>query len=214
MARGPFYQPGRYWGKVTRQHLGETSTGNPQIILSFEVKGMVNPADPEGDLLGVNANYERSVYRVITENTIDYVKADLDILGWYGVRWSQFDEGSSECVDIRGKEIAFICTHENKQTKDETTGKWVNTAEVREVWSIAQANTGPLVKPLEPAKAKALDAMFGRVLKGRKAPNGDKATSQPAPPAPTPSAPKPIRDMTPDDVNAELGGTPEDEIPF
>ena len=48
------YDPGTYWGKVTNQQLGTTSNGNPQFVLSFSVRGIVDPADPEGELSGDN----------------------------------------------------------------------------------------------------------------------------------------------------------------
>jgi hypothetical protein len=123
MARGPQYEVGRYIGKVTHQRLGETSSGKPQLVLSFQVLGMVNLSDPEGDLFSCPQG-ERSIYRVITEKTLDYAKSDMDSLEWYGDRWSQFDEENPSFVGIIGNEYAFFCKHEPKQAKNDD-GEWV-----------------------------------------------------------------------------------------
>jgi hypothetical protein len=213
MPRAPQFAIGRYWGKVTHQRLGETSTGNYQLILSFQILGMVNLSDPEGDLLSCPQG-ERSFYRVLTESTIDFAKQDMNSLGWYGSKWSQFDEENTECFSIIGKEYAFYCKHEPRNVKDEQTGKWVATSELKEVWGIAQAG-GPQVKPLDNQKAKALDAMFGRALKDRKAPKDSVQKESPLrPQKPANGGPKPVNQMTQEEVNAEIGQADDESIPF
>jgi hypothetical protein len=204
MARGPQYEVGRYIGKVTHQRLGETSSGKPQLVLSFQVLGMVNLSDPEGDLFSCPQG-ERSIYRVITEKTLDYAKSDMDSLEWYGDRWSQFDEENPSFVGIIGNEYAFFCKHEPKQAKNDD-GEWVATDELREVWSIAQAG-GPQVKPLEAKALSKLDAMFGKALKGRQKPaNGTKPPATEQPQKKSPAA------MTQQERQEEVGS--EESIPF
>jgi hypothetical protein len=196
---GPYYQPGRYWGRVTRQRLGTSSTGKPQLILSFVVKGKINPADPEGDLLPVGAENERTTYRSITDKTQDWVLQELDTLKWYGTNWQDFDENSSAFVSILGNEYPFSCLH--KQKLDGT---------MREDWSVSTPATGPRVKELEADGLKALQAMFGKVLKGRKPPPAEEA-SQPEPRQPA----KPLTEMTTAEVHAEASAeTEKSDIPF
>jgi hypothetical protein len=207
MARGPQFDVGRYWGKVTHQRLGETKSGNPQLVLSFTILGMVNLSDPEGDLLSCPQG-ERTIYRPLTENTLDYAKQDMDTLGWYGDRWSQFDEENPQFVSIIGNEYPFYCKHKNKQVKNEETGKWVDAdpVELREEWSIAQSG-GPVVKPLEAKALSKLDAMFGKALKGRQKPqNGTKPTATEQPEKKSPAA------MTPQERQEEVPHG--DDIPF
>ena len=201
MANGPFYEPGRYWGRVTRQKLGKTRNGNPQLVLTFLVVGKVNPAEPDGDLLGVPEQYERSLYRVITDNTLDYVIQDLDTLGFVGDSYSQFDEEDLNCCSLFDKEYAFYCSHKPREVKDEATGTYVPTGELREEWSLARETTGVNVEPLDKKEARQLDAMFGKALKqlGGKKPTAEK-------PPPQESAPRVHRDP------AEA--PPDDEIPF
>ena len=184
-----FYEPGRYLGKITRQKLGQSSTGNPQIVLSFEVLGKINPSDPEGELLSVAANYERTMYQSITEKTIDFVVENLDRLGWVGSSWGDFDEDSSRCCDLRGNEVAFSCKHEAHY----------QTGEMHERWSVA--GDGVAVKPLESSEVRKLDAMFGKALKGR----GKSASRTPAKPT--------TKLMTVDEVNREAAAA-GDDVPF
>jgi hypothetical protein len=197
---------GRYWAKVTRQRLGETSTGKPQLIISFQILGKVNLNEPEGDLLRAPEG-ERSIYRVISDKTLDYVISDLDKLGWNGMSWAEFDEQHPKCCDIRGTELALFCNHKPKQVKNESTGEWVDTSEMREEWSIAQESTGPQVKPLDKAAVSKLDGMFGKALKNRQKP----AQTPQKPPQATR---KPVAQLTPDEVNAELGSSGGNDIPF
>jgi hypothetical protein len=183
----PFYEPGRYWGRITHQKLGETKTGKPQLVLSFLVVGKLNPVDPDGDLLPVPQQYERSIFRVITENTIDYVMEDLEALEFTGGSFQHFDEESPDCCDLRGKERAFSCKHDEDQN-----------GQPREQWGLAKDGGGPQVKPLDNKAARQLDAMFGKRLK-KAAGNGAKArTEAAAPQSPPPAA----------------ASGPSDDIPF
>lgn len=194
-----YYEMGRYWGRVTHQKLGKTKNGNPQLVISFLVLGKINAMDPEGDLLAVSQQYERTVFRVITENTIEWVEQDLDKLGWTGTDWSQFDETNPHCVSFVGTELAFSCKHEPH----------FETKEPREVWSVSQESPGMAVTPLEPSELRKLNTMFGKALKERKPPS-PKAESPRKSPEPTSATPP--KTLTPDEVKAELAAA--DDVPF
>lgn len=146
-----FYQPGRYWGKITEQAIGKTSNGNPQIVLRFLVLGRINPANPEGDLLPVESQMERTFYRVITEKTIDFVMQDLETLGFSGTSFSQLDPNHESSQDLTGKELEWSCSHESYQD------------DMKERWHLARS--GVVVQPLESKELRKLDAMFGKQLK-------------------------------------------------
>jgi hypothetical protein len=201
MSRGPQYEVGRYWGKITHQRVSETSTKKAQLVLTFAVLGKVNLSDPDGDLLACQDG-ERSVYRAITDATMEYIVADMDAIGWFGNKWSQFDENDRECVSVIGKELAFFCKHEDRNVKDEETGKWVASGELREVWSIAMQSAP--VKSLDEKGMKSLDSMFGKALKGRK----PKQETVPQPAKKSPAA------MTKEELNAELAADGASDIPF
>lgn len=158
MSRAPYYDPGRYWGKITRQALGQSSKGNPQLVITFLVLGRMNPEDPEGELLPCGQNYERSVYRTITDKTIDYVLEDLATLGFNGTSFGQLDPGVANHQSFIGQELALSCNHEPHY----------ETGQPREVWGIARDGSGPVIKPLEPQAVRKLDALFGKALKAHK----------------------------------------------
>jgi len=153
MPKGPYYAPGRYWGKIVDHSLEKTKTGKPQIIVRFAVIGAVDPANPEGNLISTGNPQERTVYRVITEATKPYVEADLERLGFDGDRLSQLCLTNPDHVDLRGRELAFFCQHEADQN-----------GTMRERWSLAFDKKRE-IRPLEAKELRQLDAMFGKALK-------------------------------------------------
>lgn len=179
MAKALHYEPGRYWGKVTNQKLTQSSTGNSQIVITFHIVGKVNPNDPDGDLLPCPNEYERSIFRTITEKTIQWVEQDLERLGFEGESFGQIDLEHPNCCDLRGKELAFSCTHE-ADNREEFAGV------LRERWSIATDGTGPQLKPLDSKAIRKLDAMFGKSLKGLKKRTKEALPAEPPPEGLTP----------------------------
>lgn len=164
MSRGPHYEKGRYLGRITAQALGQANTGNPQFVLRFVVLGRVNPADPQGDLFPCES-YERTMYRVITENTIKYLTEDLETLGFQGESFRDLDPSSANCHNFVGQEHEFYCSH---QAAQDGNG-------MREQWGVAKATTALEVKPLEAKQMRDLDNLFGKALKGIKKPAGKPA---------------------------------------
>ena len=107
------YDPGQYWGKVTSHKMGKAKTGTPQFILQFELIGIMDPKNPDGELHYCPVA-ERTVFRAITEKTIEWVLKDLELLGFTGdsFRLLDMDEGSFNCI---GQELAFYCEHKAGQ---------------------------------------------------------------------------------------------------
>lgn len=144
-----FYQQGRYRGRVTKQAMGETSKGNPQFVLTFLVIGVY-----EGDDLETcSQSYERSVFRVINENTIKYVLEDLKQLGYTRDSFKFLDPSATNFHNFAGEEYDFVCDHETYEGKD------------REKWQLARDGSGFEVKPLASDKMRKLDALFGKGLR-------------------------------------------------
>ena len=215
MPKGPYYAPGRYWGKIVDHSLEKTKTGKPQIIVRFAVIGAVDPANPEGNLISTGNPQERTVYRVITEATKPYVEADLERLGFDGDRLSQLCLTNPDHVDLRGRELAFFCQHEADQN-----------GTMRERWSLAFDNKRE-IRPLEAKELRQLDAMFGKALKKTPVP-----TTRQTPPKQQPQLPENGNPMAAfattqeendaadavDVANAALqeaaSGPPADDIPF
>jgi hypothetical protein len=188
---------------MTNQQFGKSRAGNPQIVFSFLIVGEVDQADPEGDLLSCS-QYERSIFRTITEKTIEYVLEDLAALGFTGTSYQQLSLDHPQCVDLRGTEIALFCNHE-EDNREEHAG------EIRERWSIARASSGPKVDTLDNSDARKLDAMFGKQLKSQsKAIIDRKKVEESEAPAEQPAAP-----LTPEAVATEAAANEnKDDIPF
>ena len=155
MPSAPYYKPGRYWGRITNQQLGESSTKNPQVVITFQVLGMVNLEDPDGALLPCGEHYDRSVFRSVTDKTVEWVVQDMEKLGFSGDSFAKIDLNSPGCCDLRGTEAAFTCQHEPHY----------QTGVPHERWSVAGDGAGLEVKPLDSKALRQLDAMFGKYLK-------------------------------------------------
>ena len=203
---GIIYDVGTYWGRITKQRVSPAKTGTMQLVVSFVVRGKVNLSDPQGDLLPIPGEYERTVFRAITEKAMPWVIQDLDRLGWYGSDWRDFDEQSSGFVSIIGTEHAFRCDHEPHNV----------TKQMMEKWSVAGG--GLSLKPLEDADAKRLQALFGKHLRARTKPDTKpEPVPQPKPSSPEQPDPDPrtgakLRQLAA--VDPMAGVVPPDDIPF
>lgn len=182
----PFYEKGVYRCEVVSQAMGEASTGTPQFVLRFKVQARIL-----GDEEEAVTEYERTCFRSITEKTIPYFLEDLKTLGFEGGSFKDLDPNTPGYHSFRGAVIDMICNHENDQK-----------GEPRERWSIRQAGGSIEVKPLEPAKYRQLDNLFGKALKdacGRKA-NGKPAAAAPARAAASEPPPTPPYAGSDDDI--------------
>jgi hypothetical protein len=152
MAR-PFYPVGRYLCQIKSQALGETSKGNPQLVLRFLVLGQINPADPGGALIP-HAQYERNAYRVINENTIEYAVKDLKALGYTRQSFKYLDPAVPDHHSFVGQQVEMYCGHREYN------------GEMKEEWSVAMQGSEELkVNPLGSKKSRQLDNLFGKHLK-------------------------------------------------
>lgn len=143
----PFYAPGRYVCEMTDQALGKASTGTAQIVWRFRVL-----ETETGDQLA--AQYERTIYRSVTDKTMPYVLEDLRTLGFNRDSFAEIDPSTPGYQSFKGVQFTAFCTHE----EDQRNGGW------RERWGIA--NSGAFeVTPLEKGKVRELDALFGKQLK-------------------------------------------------
>jgi hypothetical protein len=165
----PFYEVGRYEVECASQGFTKTSTGKTQFVLRFLVKGKVNPADPES-LLSVPAQYERTYYRVLTENTMEYFINDLESLNVHIGSFSELDPENPDHVPLKGKLFDAFCNHKNDLNGD-----------LREEWAIARMSTSKPVESIASSEVKSLDRLFGKHLK--KAPvasSAQRSAPQPA----------------------------------
>lgn len=152
-----------YWGRVTRQAIGKTSNGNPQLVVSFAIVGKVNPADPEGELLPC-PDGERTMYRPITEKTAEYVWEDIEALcAAKGIevpssmRVMDPERPDFSC-DFTGAELAWFCKHDVYENR------------LKEKWQISRRTGVSAGDPLDDKEMRQLDALFGKRLKDARKP--------------------------------------------
>ena len=150
-----YYSVGRYACRINSQALGQAQTGTPQFILRFTVLAQVFD---DGETQNVNRQYERSSYRAITEKTVPYLVEDLKTLGATISSFRDLDPSSPSFCDLAGQEVDMWCSHEKGQD-----------GELREKWGVARQGgpkkDAPPAKPVDAAKLRSLDNLFGKALK-------------------------------------------------
>lgn len=144
------FAPGKYRGRITKWGLGKANTGNPQFVVSFELVGQYQ----NGNLASCS-QFERSVFRVITDNTIDFLVSDLEKLGYPHETFDQLDPNHPQAHDFAGVEVDVQCKHETYE------------GVTREKWAFAWGG-GATINPLERSDVSKLNAMFGKRLKATK----------------------------------------------
>lgn len=151
---GPFYEAGAYIGEVTQQALGKASTGTPQFVVRFRVLGKPDPADPSA--FTPVQEYERTIYRAITPNTIDYVMEDLEKLGYEKGGFGPLDPSHPDHQSFVGMQIDVYCKHEKNMKGD-----------MGEKWQLSRGASTLKVDPIDSKGVRELDAMFGKALKAK-----------------------------------------------
>jgi hypothetical protein len=179
MADGPFYEKGVYRGRITEQALGESSNGNAQIVIRFEVTAKV---ERDNSMSQVEER-QRTAFLTITEKTIDRIAQQLQALGYDRESFRFLDPRQPGYFDLTNTEADFVCNHEEYQGKN------------REKWQVRTPyESGPLeVKPIESKKLREIDNLFGKHLKAA----AKQGSGAPKPTAQQSAAPAVITD---DDV--------------
>lgn len=158
------FDPGRYACRSNRVELGEAKTGTAQIVIAFTPLGRIDPADPEGQLISC-PDWERTIFRSITDKTIDWVLKDLAVLHYTHETFDYLSTDHPQYDPLRGIDFQATCEHQMYEGKQQ------------ERWQIAHAGGSVVVKLLDPKDIRKLNALFGKQLKEAKArANGQKST--------------------------------------
>lgn len=149
------YAEGRYFVKVLAQAMGKSKNkGTPEFSLRFMVLGMVDPENPDGDLIGCS-KFERTMYMYITDKTAERLCEDLQRIGFEKDSFKFLNPDQIGFHDFKDSEFEAFCKHELYEGK------------AQEKWSIAFAGARPLVaaQPLDDKGIRELDNLFGKHLK-------------------------------------------------
>jgi hypothetical protein len=179
MANAPYYPEGKYVAVITGQALTESqNTKTPQIVFEMEILGPVDPANPANYVAGKFQRYKRTAYLYITDKSVERTVKVLRHLGYDRESFKFIDPSVDDAFGFVGMEPDVFCKHEAKQ---DGTG-------MVEKWGISTPSEGMNFEPLEPKRARELDALFGKTLKSAPVtPRVKSGTDQPAAVAAGPS---------------------------
>jgi hypothetical protein len=168
------FDPGTYRCRVTRWMLMKAKTGTPQFALSFTPLGKFNAQNANDDRLEACPDFERTIFRPITEKTAQWLLQDLKTLFEYPHdQFLQLDPESPDAFDLTDREFTAILQYE------EYDGK------TRERWNFATGQP-MLGDPMTPSEVRKLDVLFGSAKPRRRS---KKEESPPAAAAAPPAVP-------------------------
>ena len=143
-----YTEGGLYKGKIVKWGLAESKAKKtPQIFYTILIE---SETDDKGAEYECPSN-ERTVYRALTESTVDWVLEELAKLGFSGTSFAQLDPAHAQAHDFTGTEVVVKCKHE------EYNGK------TQERFEFQLGGGGPA--QMEQSATKKLDSMFGAKLK-------------------------------------------------
>ena len=182
-----YYESAEYWCQIVDHGLSDAKTGTPQIFVKFKVLGRVNAADPE-KFDEAEQQYERTMFKAITKDTVGFVLDKLELLGFTGSAWSEFDRTNPDSQDLTGSSIKMYCKHELYKN------------EPKERWDVARGDNR-----MDAETTSKLDSLFGKELRAR-------AQAKPKPTQPAPEPP-PI-DSPEATAEAKTETAAKGDIPF
>lgn len=141
-------QQGRYRGRISKVQVGETTNGNPQIVYTVELDGRVGADGDDTSCAGVS----RSIFRVLTENTVKYAFEDLRRLGYDRDDLDGVDPSSPGAFNFVGTPVTVRMELKTSNKGDGSTF---------EEWSFSFGGGAPAVKPVaDRGKMAKLNALF------------------------------------------------------
>jgi hypothetical protein len=156
---------GFYHATITDWALGQSKEkGTPQFSITFELDAYKGSGGKREDC----PTLTRTLFRYITDKTIDYFVSDLKALGYTHDDFDGLEKKSSTAFDFGGIEIEVRLNYETYEGKE------------RERWDLAMGGKKLEVKPLEDDGVSKLNALFGDRLKGLKSNAATPPKKQPA----------------------------------
>lgn len=151
MADKTYYREGLHEVEFTGQQFGENDKGTPTLSLEFLVLAEYKGKQACDFALGEQK--KRTMYRYLTDKTVNFFVDDLKQLGANITSFKQLDPASPGHHSFVGMKFNLWCRHEEYN------------GDVREKWQIPMGEATPM-KKVDPAKIRALDNQFGSALKG------------------------------------------------
>lgn len=182
-------QPGIYKATLQGACLTEAKTGTSQIAYEFITDSVLDSSGEYVDCPSVT----RTIFRALTENTIDYAVADLKRLGYDRDNFDDISPDSPNAFDFSGIEVQVEMRIEEGPDGRE-----------REKWEFSHKAAR---KKLEATGVSKLNALFGSKLRAANADNGTRAPVARVASTRTPQPVKPVQ-------AAAANGQADDGVPF
>ncbi len=149
---------GKYKGRIVKWGLGESKEKKtPQLSFVVHIEREVAPDGTEYDC----PTYERTIYRYITDATVERLVDDLRRLGYEGESFDQLHPDHPQAHSFEGQEVRVYCKFEQYQNQDKEKFEF-------------DFGT-PEIKNMEKAAVSQLNAKFGAMLKATARPAAEKA---------------------------------------
>ncbi len=142
------FTAGYYVGFIQSWALGQSKEkGTPEFSIVFIPEYKKGPGGTKEDC----PQEKRTIYRYITDKTIDYFVADLKALGYDRDQFDDLDPNSPNAFNFEGAEIEARCKFEDYK------------GESKEKWELALVKN--VAKPMEEGGVANLNALFGGAMK-------------------------------------------------
>jgi hypothetical protein len=161
------FAAGKYRAQIVNWGFSKAKSGNPQIFWSVKPIGKITPG---GDLENC-PDWERTIFRAITDKTIEFVAVELKALGYNYDTFDQIDRNHPQAFNFGAGEVTVEMKHEMYQGKQQ------------ERWQFCLGKAFEPT-PVERGEVAKLNAMFGGNLKMARmsvAANSPPITTQRAP---------------------------------
>lgn len=148
------YKQGKYRARLAKHDLTKNNKDNPQVVLVCDLVGFY---DENGEMEACDPG-PRTIWRVLTENTIERVSQEMRALGFNSNSWADLSEtqGGETFQDLAGVEFDVSMKLETYEGKD------------KERWELSMFGGVAMGKDLERKSVREIDAKFAKFLKALK----------------------------------------------
>lgn len=150
-----FFAEGVYVCRIKSQELSTSSNGNLQLMISFAVLGVPDPANADNYLRVEHGRFEqtRRLWLTFTDKSMEFALEHLSALGWHGESVMELDARKAGFHSFRDQVVDLYCKHEGE-------------APVRERWQVSVRKPNAIREE----KVKEVDQLLLQHRKGVKGP--------------------------------------------
>ena len=148
---------GLYKARIANWGFNKAKTGTPQLVFQFDLMAEIDPTLPDAMTQFQEPYVQRSLFRALTKDAVEYVVEDLKKLGYDRETFDEFDPAHPNAFPFKGVEFDVKCEHD----------VWNNRPVER--WAFSWAGGGPAMGALPQDDMRKVNMLFGAKLKGLRA---------------------------------------------